>query len=880
MKALSRLRPIFAALSLILLDTFYIVVNADKSQLDCQLNEVYIPCGSCEGSCKTPLIIDCKPDCRPARCECEAKNGYVRAHDGTCIHVSECATYRGVYYASGGAMVSSFFKAPISPGEFSRLSASGQGLQLQPSLPNNTALVSNTRSSGGLQKSRSNSINSPPSVAPLIDPSSFAADVPKGSTGSQQQSNTDPSLLAAAGEQVNVDGGIGGLNSSPNTETSKPWNPGSSSLGAGGPRQNLQGNSLPEDAQQKNSVANSWALAQNENSLPTTSSDQSQSTLPIGNSASSSPVGTNGRSSNKKPQMQVPPSAEESELSDPETGSSPGYGPNSFPITPDSTSGGMKLYQNRPQSQASSQSPPISTRSQAYAAKSDSQAQFSPQQFSSQNGLTPIDFATVSCTTRPCGQSKANAASQNKGSNIKGYQPYLYAYMNKPAGYNPMAMIANAAPPATFTPNQPTVQNQGEIQQSSAGNEASSPLESMQQQIQPKIGSQNRRGLGGARSNSINSPPSVAPLIDPSSFAADVPKGSTGSQQQSNADPSLLAAAGEQVNVDDGIGGLNSSPNTESSKSWNPGSSSLGAVGPRQNLQGNSLPEDAQQKNSVANSWALAQNENSLPTTSSDQSQSTLPIGNSASSSPAGTNGRISNKKPQMQVPPSAEESELSDPETGSSPGYGPNSFPTTPDSTSGGTKLYQNRPQSQASSQSPPISTRSQAYAAKSDSQAQFLPQQFSSQNGLTPIDFATVSCTTRPCGQSKANAASQNKGSNIKGYQPYLYAYMNKPAGYNPMAMIANAAPPATFNPNQPTVQNQGEIQQSSAGNEASSPLESMQQQIQPKIGSQNRRGLGGARSAEINTRQTSSSIGLNTQGTGPEIPLLPSNFRIYHI
>ncbi|KAI1727181.1 trypsin inhibitor [Ditylenchus destructor] len=506
MKALSRLKPILATLTLILLDTFYIVINADKSQLDCQLNEIYLTCGSCEGTCKTPLIIDCKPDCRPARCECEAKNGFVRAHDGTCIHVSECATYRGVYYASGGAMVSSFFKAPMSPGEFSRLSASGQGFQAQPSLPNpnNAALVSNTLNSGGLHKSRSNSINSPPSVAPLVDPSSFAADVPKGSTGSQQL-NADPSLLAT-GEQVNVDGGIGRVNSSPNAESPKSWNPGSSSLGTGSPRQNLQGNSLPEGAQQKNSGANLWALAQNENNLSTTSFDQSQSRLPTGNSASSLPAGMIGKSSTQKSQMQVPPSAEESELSDPETGSSPGYGPNSFPITPDNNGGGTKLYENRLQSQASSQSPPISTRSQAYAAKSDPQAQFSPQQFSAHNGLTPIDFATVSCTTRPCGESKATAASQNKGVKIKGYQPYLYAYMNKPAGYNPMAMIANAAPQANFNANQPTVQNQAEIQQSSAGNEspATSPLESMKQQIQPKIGSQNRRGLGGARSAEIN----------------------------------------------------------------------------------------------------------------------------------------------------------------------------------------------------------------------------------------------------------------------------------------------------------------------------------------------------------------------------------------
>lgn len=41
------------------------------------------------------LQIDCRPGCGPPRCECESRNGFVRARDGACIHVSECATYRG-----------------------------------------------------------------------------------------------------------------------------------------------------------------------------------------------------------------------------------------------------------------------------------------------------------------------------------------------------------------------------------------------------------------------------------------------------------------------------------------------------------------------------------------------------------------------------------------------------------------------------------------------------------------------------------------------------------------------------------------------------------------------------------------------------------------
>ncbi|KAI6223123.1 hypothetical protein M3Y99_01457500 [Aphelenchoides fujianensis] len=40
-----------------------------------------------------PVIKDCSAKCRPARCECESKHGFVRAHDGACIHRDECEMY-------------------------------------------------------------------------------------------------------------------------------------------------------------------------------------------------------------------------------------------------------------------------------------------------------------------------------------------------------------------------------------------------------------------------------------------------------------------------------------------------------------------------------------------------------------------------------------------------------------------------------------------------------------------------------------------------------------------------------------------------------------------------------------------------------------------
>nr|CAD2131290.1 unnamed protein product [Meloidogyne enterolobii] len=49
---------------------------------DCQANEQYIECGGCEGTCKEPVVLKCSKECKPARCECQTKKGFVRAHDG------------------------------------------------------------------------------------------------------------------------------------------------------------------------------------------------------------------------------------------------------------------------------------------------------------------------------------------------------------------------------------------------------------------------------------------------------------------------------------------------------------------------------------------------------------------------------------------------------------------------------------------------------------------------------------------------------------------------------------------------------------------------------------------------------------------------------
>ncbi|KAF7639470.1 G_PROTEIN_RECEP_F1_2 domain-containing protein [Meloidogyne graminicola] len=73
---------------------------------DCQANEKYIECGGCEATCKETVVLGCSKDCKPARCECQSKKGFVRAHDGACIPANECSTYKGAYFGSGGVLLS------------------------------------------------------------------------------------------------------------------------------------------------------------------------------------------------------------------------------------------------------------------------------------------------------------------------------------------------------------------------------------------------------------------------------------------------------------------------------------------------------------------------------------------------------------------------------------------------------------------------------------------------------------------------------------------------------------------------------------------------------------------------------------------------------
>uniref|UniRef100_A0A1I8BUB0 TIL domain-containing protein n=1 Tax=Meloidogyne hapla TaxID=6305 RepID=A0A1I8BUB0_MELHA len=70
----------FIALTIIILLNKYI--HASDFLRDCQANEKYIECGGCEGTCKEPVVLQCSKECKPARCECQSKKGFVRAHDG------------------------------------------------------------------------------------------------------------------------------------------------------------------------------------------------------------------------------------------------------------------------------------------------------------------------------------------------------------------------------------------------------------------------------------------------------------------------------------------------------------------------------------------------------------------------------------------------------------------------------------------------------------------------------------------------------------------------------------------------------------------------------------------------------------------------------
>ncbi|GMS92937.1 hypothetical protein PENTCL1PPCAC_15112 [Pristionchus entomophagus] len=77
------------ATTLILCTSSLLLVSADYSQEDCQLNEIFVKCGQCEGTCANPRPV-CESKCRGERCECIAKRGFVRSKHGHCIRCKDC----------------------------------------------------------------------------------------------------------------------------------------------------------------------------------------------------------------------------------------------------------------------------------------------------------------------------------------------------------------------------------------------------------------------------------------------------------------------------------------------------------------------------------------------------------------------------------------------------------------------------------------------------------------------------------------------------------------------------------------------------------------------------------------------------------------------
>uniref|UniRef100_A0A915CSI7 TIL domain-containing protein n=1 Tax=Ditylenchus dipsaci TaxID=166011 RepID=A0A915CSI7_9BILA len=140
-------------------------VIADRSQKDCQNNEVYIYCGSCEGTCREPVIGNCKKDCRPARCECRSRSGFVRAHDGSCIYVSECGTYRNPY--SGSSSISPVINKsplPLPPRNSNQPPFSSSGL----GFPSSSTGQITGNGMGDSTAFQSHIQGAPPSASPLL----------------------------------------------------------------------------------------------------------------------------------------------------------------------------------------------------------------------------------------------------------------------------------------------------------------------------------------------------------------------------------------------------------------------------------------------------------------------------------------------------------------------------------------------------------------------------------------------------------------------------------------------------------------------------------------------------------------------------------------
>uniref|UniRef100_A0A1I8A875 TIL domain-containing protein n=1 Tax=Steinernema glaseri TaxID=37863 RepID=A0A1I8A875_9BILA len=55
----------------------------------CPKNEIWMNCGTCEGTCDKPLQV-CTRECKKPGCYCPTGAGFVRNASGDCIHLTEC----------------------------------------------------------------------------------------------------------------------------------------------------------------------------------------------------------------------------------------------------------------------------------------------------------------------------------------------------------------------------------------------------------------------------------------------------------------------------------------------------------------------------------------------------------------------------------------------------------------------------------------------------------------------------------------------------------------------------------------------------------------------------------------------------------------------
>ncbi|KAK0412461.1 hypothetical protein QR680_006220 [Steinernema hermaphroditum] len=62
---------------------------AAELQQTCPKNEIWLNCGTCEGTCEQPLKI-CTRECKKPGCYCPIGQGFVSDANGDCIQLSEC----------------------------------------------------------------------------------------------------------------------------------------------------------------------------------------------------------------------------------------------------------------------------------------------------------------------------------------------------------------------------------------------------------------------------------------------------------------------------------------------------------------------------------------------------------------------------------------------------------------------------------------------------------------------------------------------------------------------------------------------------------------------------------------------------------------------